>query len=173
MRRDFTLADGMIYIAATGVGLSITREWNNLPAQSLHQIALGLPLLAAWSVATFLVCLRQPRPDFKRLGRQPGAVACGIATAFLLVFGILVLIVGPVPGSRMKFYMGMASAPWWVGLLYRDSVAIGAAVAGAWLSRAIAGIRRPDPSWIDRLGRLLGVVWILYFFAITWSDLHR
>lgn len=173
MRRGFTLADGMIYIAATAIGLSITREWNNLPAGSLHQIALGLPLLATWSVATFLVCLRKPRPDLRRLGRQPGAVACAIATVFLVVFVILVPTIGPVPGSQRRFYLGGATAPWWVGFLYRDSVAIGAAIAGAWLSRAFAGLRRPDPSWIDRLGRLLGVVWVLYFLAISWSDFHR
>lgn len=37
---------------------------------------------------------------------------------------------------------------------------IGAAVAGAWLALALAGVWRPEPGWIDRSGRLVGLALI-------------
>jgi hypothetical protein len=33
-------------------------------------------------------------------------------------------------------------------------------VAGAWLALALAGWWRPEPSWVDRLGRALGLGWL-------------
>jgi hypothetical protein len=36
----------------------------------------------------------------------------------------------------------------------------GFAVAGAWLALALGGRWRPEPSWIDRLGRAVGWLWI-------------
>jgi hypothetical protein len=36
----------------------------------------------------------------------------------------------------------------------------GFVVAGAWIALALAGRWRPERSWIDRLGRAIGVFWI-------------
>jgi hypothetical protein len=33
-------------------------------------------------------------------------------------------------------------------------------VAGAWLTLALARRWRPAPTWPDRLGRLVGVLWV-------------
>ena len=43
----------------------------------------------------------------------------------------------------------------------------GYAVAAAWLALAVAGRWRPERSWIDRLGRVLGVAWIVITAAAT------
>jgi hypothetical protein len=37
------------------------------------------------------------------------------------------------------------------------------AILGAWSALAICGRWSPEPSWIDRLGRILGVFWIVKF----------
>lgn len=46
---------------------------------------------------------------------------------------------------------------------------LGAAVVVTWFLIWRAGRWRPEPSWIDRLGRLLGDFWIVFGFAF-WVD---
>jgi hypothetical protein len=36
---------------------------------------------------------------------------------------------------------------------------VGLSVLGAWLVLALSG-RRPETSWIDRMGRLVGIAWL-------------
>lgn len=47
------------------------------------------------------------------------------------------------------------------------SAPCGFTVAVVWLLLALSGRWRPEKSWIDRLGRLLGVVWIAYTIAVS------
>jgi hypothetical protein len=42
---------------------------------------------------------------------------------------------------------------------------IGFGVLIAWTTLALARCWQPEPSWIDRSGRVLGVVWIIAFVA--------
>jgi hypothetical protein len=44
---------------------------------------------------------------------------------------------------------------------------IGFAVAGAWLALWLSGRRRPERMWIDRLGRVLGWLW-LGLIVVLW-----
>ena len=46
-----------------------------------------------------------------------------------------------------------------------------AAVIGGWLGLRLAGRWRPDPGWIDRLGRILGWTWIATFLfeQVGWA----
>ena len=37
---------------------------------------------------------------------------------------------------------------------------IGFAVAGAWFALLLSGRRRPEPTWLDRLGRAIGWLWL-------------
>jgi len=47
-----------------------------------------------------------------------------------------------------------------------------AGVAGAWLILMLAGWWRPEPSWIDRLGRVLGLFWVVPYLVYH-ADLAR
>jgi hypothetical protein len=47
------------------------------------------------------------------------------------------------------------------------SAPCGWTVAAIWLLLALSGLWRPERSWIDRLGRLLGVVWIACAIAVS------
>ena len=38
------------------------------------------------------------------------------------------------------------------------------AVAAAWLGLALSRRWRPEPGWIDRVGRLIGVLWLLTLY---------
>lgn len=48
---------------------------------------------------------------------------------------------------------------------------VGAAVLGAWSLMAASGRWKTQPSWIDRAGRVLGLVWIglflIYLYGFT------
>jgi hypothetical protein len=57
-----------------------------------------------------------------------------------------------------------------VHMIQRGYVA--AAVAGAWFVLFFAGWWRPEPSWIDRSGRVLGFLWIVPYL-IYHADLSR
>jgi hypothetical protein len=47
------------------------------------------------------------------------------------------------------------------------------AIAGAWLTLILASWWRPERSWIDRFGRLLGVCWILLGLCLGGAPLLR
>jgi hypothetical protein len=43
------------------------------------------------------------------------------------------------------------------------------AVAVAWLALAVTGRWHPERSWIDRLGRALGLGWLVIFLLSIWA----
>jgi hypothetical protein len=46
---------------------------------------------------------------------------------------------------------------------------VGSAVAVVWIVSWLSGIWRPEPSWIDRAGRILGAFWIFNRVIIAWT----
>jgi hypothetical protein len=65
---------------------------------------------------------------------------------------------GPVHSSNGVMWRFEAGC--WGVQMAAFSAPCGWTVAAIWLLLALSGRWRPEPSWIDRLGRLLGVVWI-------------
>lgn len=111
-------------------------------ARDILNFGLGLlnsPLIALTLV---VVCwrLRAPRPSWSALLRQPGFVACVAAIAGFVVF------------LEANYF----------GANVRPAVAIGWAVATAWVLLVIGRRWGPERGWIDRLGRVAGVGWIAF-----------
>ena len=114
-------------------------------------VSIIAPFLAAATAATLAMRLLRPRPTSRRLFRQPGAVACVAALlAMLIEAGWVASLL-----ARKSWLMG----PDEVFVFHVPQV--GFAVVGGWLSLAMAGRWRPEPGWIDRAGRLVGVCWIV------------
>jgi hypothetical protein len=178
-RRRFTIADGMILLAATAVGLALARavaDWSlerlsnpTFPASIrrvflLQAWTIGMDYLTlTWGLTLPILRLRPPRPGRRRLLREPGLIACG-AAAFAAAFGIamrLPTLLLPMAGFRTD------PRQWVVSLLSTGS--IGLAVAAAWSLQFLSGRWRPVPNWIDRSGRALGLFWIVAALIYPWA----
>jgi hypothetical protein len=170
--RRFHLLDGMVLIVATGLGLARVGPLFHLAMSPEASISgpgfseaivrvwawslLCVPCLATWSIALVLLGLRRPRPWVKLLARQPGWLACLGASLILIVTGAWVMA---------QFVLNAPYAGNWEMNLYAfvqiPVAPMGGAVAGSWLTLALSGRWRPQTSWIDRAGRVLGTLWIL------------
>ena len=84
--------------------------------------------------------MRQPRPPLGTLLRQPGTVA-GLAMVFGLFWGT-----GGLLWLFPDKFDSMIAAP----------TAVGGAVVIAWIALALTRNWKPEPGWVDRMGRILG-----------------
>jgi hypothetical protein len=176
--RRFTLLDGMILTAALAVCFAsrsyapseVVARFRTIPAgylaswdgwlmilrgKSPEAVAFSgtvftclLPYLAFGTVASLAVRLRNPRPPRDQLVRQPGLIACAAAVT------------------------GWALASWLPDHVFSLS-AVGLTVGAAWLVLALSRRWRAEPSWVDRFGRAMGVLWIatlpwLFWYGSQW-----
>src|SRR5690242_12341334 len=75
--RPPALLDAMVLVAATALALALVKRldgplWGGCPAP----VAKELPCLLVGTATVLVLRLRRPRPSWRRLMRQPGAVAC-------------------------------------------------------------------------------------------------
>jgi hypothetical protein len=174
--RKFGLADFMITIAALGAGLA----WHRTYVDGMHsgyfrsagimrwsrdsQLASQWTPFLVWTTAAVLIFrLRAPRPPWRRLRRQPGLIACVSALAAVLYS----LVVGLYKMMELYARLLQGSLATNVAMTLENT---GLVVAAAWMSLLLSGRWVAEPSWIDRAGRICGVLWIghfLFFRFIT------
>jgi hypothetical protein len=189
INRSFQIIDAIVLVAATGFGLAGCRFWlwasktdwidywpavNEPMLVSLWQAALmAIPIasimLLSWTMAVLLLRLRGPRPSRRHLWCQPGFLACVAAffvfawksVGVVLIAATVALSASPAQLSNLN-YVDLVSE-----LALRQLVPnfapqgnVGAAVLLLWLVVWASGRCRPEPSWVDRSGRVLGAIWI-------------
>jgi hypothetical protein len=182
--RRFTLADAMILVAAVAAGLAFSRAWLRcateramyssaiFPRDSWPPLATvsrwlvqEWPLVAMMAPALLVLRARRPRPPRRRLFAPPGLVACAavmIAMALEALANIVqvVLYAMSLGGSKNVLdEVGVLNIRQ-AALGVFSSTTIGIVVAAVWGSMALTGRWRPEPSWIDRAGRVIGWLWI-------------
>jgi hypothetical protein len=177
-RRTFTLLDAIVLVAATAVGFAWVRSrWDfetfEGPKEWLGAVPEMLaPLLMTWTVAVVVLRLFPPRPLLRRLALQPGAAACG-SVALTFTMKSLRYFVWAFAGSR--------GIPWH---LFRngselvselcDNAFVGGSyhyeVVAVWVLLFLSRRCRPEPSWIDRVGRVIGLIWLL-LGVWSWSEI--
>ena len=173
--RPLTLLDAMILVAATASACPVIR-WIGKdfdPDESLPDLFLGLlaqgrfgafgavlailslPFAVAWTVAVIPLQLKRPRPARRRLARQPGwmAACSAVPGMMLLALGVGVIFLG---WGRSSFYLDDLE----FSLFALAPSLAGATVLGSWMTLIVGGRWRAEASWIDRLGRALGVYWL-------------
>jgi hypothetical protein len=122
-----------------------------------------LPFLAVATLGLVALRLRPPRPALGRLVRQPGFLACGVASLFLIA---------PVGGAlTWVVFQGLLRGPRALGAATSQAVAqvyeamadwgylIGFAVAVVWVVLGAILRCRSEPDVYDRAGRSLGWAW--------------
>ncbi len=97
-------------------------------------------LVLSLSLTFLLMRLRPPRPPIRAMLRQPGTVA-GLAVTFGYFW---------VKGWLHFIFFGRIIDECAV------AVAVGGTVAVAWLFLGASRLWAAEPSWVDRMGRLIG-----------------
>lgn len=180
--RRLSRIDGLILFTATASGLALPAILNrNGPAKflaaglrrAIHQVAFWFAvedqldyLAICWAAALVVLRLRRPRPDSRRLFRRPGFVACITAT---FAYGWMLVIEAPALLRTFFFPSGARLAPlrFFITLPLRHTY-LAPAVAVTWTILILARSWRPEPSWIDRAGRALGIYWLVVDQIIPW-----
>lgn len=166
--RKFSIIDMMILAASTTpvfLWLWLVSVFELMPFIGLEEGSffgalttatfLADPFLAAWTLAWCVLRLRGPRPPWRHLVRQPGVAVGLVAIIGWSIGGIVTLRwsldVHHMPPSWIEFgVVQLASATMFGGF----------GVFVAWAGIALDGRWRPEKSWVDRMGRALGVCWI-------------
>jgi len=157
--------------------LGLSPIYQSVRSAVLLMIYVGTTVAAPSGMALVAIRrARRPASPFWR-ARRPGTMACLAASAVLgLLLGVrsiwpvpwnLNVKVGPPGECRFSFTApfcdprdaNIAADPFLLAALEMPRVA-GLVVGGAWLALAMAGRWRPERSWVDRLGRAIGVFWI-------------
>jgi hypothetical protein len=100
---------------------------------------LGMTATLSTTLAALIYRLRRPRPRWRRLVRQPGMAA--VLTAVIVWLASLPLVV-------LEPDLG------------RPAVLAGFGITARWGLLRLSRRWRCEPSWVDRLGRLVGITWI-------------
>ncbi len=173
--RPFTIADGMVLVAAMGAGLAWSaRIWRKFGDQTFSGNSWGtgwqrvivltgliLPCLLSSTVGMILVSLRSPSPGWRRNARQPGIAAClAVVISLLMPFPFyLALVVREFSNPQSQLTLVDFPAML-LDLLMMVSPYLGFFVLMTWLLSAVQRRWHPDSGWIDQSGRLVGVLWI-------------
>lgn len=177
--RPFTLLDAMILVASVALGLSVLRRWTGphlfAPfggslslSRRIHFLRQVLGILTlSWTPAALIVRLRRPRPPLREIARQPGLIASLAVT--LAALNVLLL---PTPQ-----YLSAPRTYTWVQLALdvTNIRFVAPSIALAWIVLAVTGRWQAEASWIDRLGRWTGVIWLVFYVEmmlhIYWDTL--
>jgi hypothetical protein len=197
--RSVYLSDLIVLLGATATGFAALRfiagdldelrrelseSWSSLALSSDGTRSLGraastcfalvmtvlVPICWAWTLAMVPLFLRSPRARLRQLARSPGAIACFSASCALVppVFGLLYMaIAGATLPAANGESVGFQKL---IALLFVAVPAqAGFAVIGAWLAIFLGGDSERETSWLDGVGRALGVYWIGSIFIVFWA----
>jgi hypothetical protein len=162
----------MLVIAAVAIGIVGIR---NCDAQMraiqidrrhpVNWIVLASTLLASLSTALLVAGLLPPRSRLSELCRRPGFAACWVTALVMVIDAVSMIALNPDNFTNFEKFIHCFD----YGYFWFAAGHIGFGVLISWTTLALAGCRRPEPNWIDRSGRALGVVWIIAFVADRFS----
>jgi hypothetical protein len=179
----FTMADLMILVAGCAVAVVWTKAYyGDLTRQlelpdalwkvKLHYLFRApVPSLTSIGLALLVCRLRPPRPSIRRLARQPGAVAMA-CVGLMLLLKSATMFAGRALSAGLDRVWPPPSTPGVTFAVVSDELSqvfavteVGPVIAACWLLLALVGRWRAEPTWVDRLGRCLGVCWIVVYLA--------
>lgn len=172
VRRKFTILDGMILVGAIACGFAMRRAvldsfhgfWVLQDDSWLMRNARGLnwaasPFLTMLTPAVLLLRLRRPRPRRFAMFRQSGMAAC--CAAIFPIAMSLACFIRETAGRSGELQDPLSTGVAGLHFQYMGLYRVGLWVLGSWLALFLSGRWRPERSWIDRLGRTLGIGWLV------------
>jgi hypothetical protein len=151
----------MILIGTTAAGLALARTMldgaTRMRRDPMWIVGTITYLLLVWTAGFLVLRLREPRPALHRLICQPGMAACTAALLVTAIDTITWAIHWALLDPRNELLRMLLPPVYWPA----HSHHVGQAVAIAWLGILLSRRWRPEPGWIDRFGRLTGVLWLL------------
>jgi hypothetical protein len=118
------------------------------------------PSLLLGTITWLVLRLRRPRPSLRELAHQPGYLASVVVVSGFSVGSVLTFLHEPVMFDGNP-------ADWLIAGIWTPRV--GLAVAAAWLTLRLNSRWCPERGWIDRSGRVLGVLWIGMGLLASWD----
>ncbi len=190
VRRRLTVLDLVTLVAASAVGLGVTRTlwdfflgeyfyrpisgWTTVAvfARAPETVLVLIPLATTWTFTLPLLRLRRPRPPLRRLPLQPGTAAWGAAILVLAVtqLGFLSKCAVEVFVTGATDFAVRSFSDFFLIEITPSTGLIACAILTAWMMLAVTGLGRPERSWIDRMGRVLGVLWIATAACQWWYN---
>jgi hypothetical protein len=175
--RRFSLLDAMIVIAATGIGITIIRPFfRAMPVVPIssgmtsatpigsatyshwlsHWLTRASPVVGMWCLALLIASLSRRGVRRRRLFRMPGITAS--CTLWIVSLG------GTWGSIRANSWLFTRPDPAAIYELWDEAAELaGPSIFAVWIIQALAGSWRPAPTWIDRVGRLAGLYWIVTY----------
>jgi hypothetical protein len=151
----------MILIGTTAAGLALARTMldntTRMRGDPMWIVETIIYLLLVWTAGFLILQLREPRPSLSRLIRQPGMAACTAALLVTAIDTITWTIHWAMLDPKNELLRLLLPPVYWPA----HSHHVGQAVAVTWLGILLSRRWRPEPGWIDRFGRLIGVLWLL------------
>lgn len=155
-------------LTETALAWEAASDWEIVFELTYYNVAcLVLPLVALWTLAVIPLRLLGPRPRWRRLACQPGLMAACATAVVLVAYGLLIGTVSLVVRREGASWSEAVTELALVGFAPHAPLAVGLAVLASWMTLIVGRRWRAEPSWVDRLGRILGVFWICAGFAIT------
>ncbi len=178
--RRFSLSDAMVMIAATAIGFAgsiylwnigypttefgypvtmFFRTWaihdwhEEIPKIVFGCIYLSLPGQFTCNLALSLLALKRPHYSIRWLTRQPGVVGCWAASIAILWRLSRELVSARTTGNWYLLPDHMTG--------FTLDNPTGPAILSVWLISLLNDRWRPEPTWLDRSGRIMSVIWIV------------
>ena len=129
-----------------------------------------IPMVAPWTVLLIVLRMRSPRSSWRRTWRQPGMAAC-LAALFGWCWSVLGLVLALDVAYVAQTRRSITLVEWAQKYLSEEVFKyVGLAVAATWIVLFFSGRWRRSADWIDRMGRVVGVLWIV--IGVVWT-LHE
>ena len=169
-RRQLTLVDIMILVAAIGLGFDGSRWFvAGIPFPYIpphydfclfQALMMATPVASTLTLALIVVPVRHFRSRLRRLPLFPGMTACGLAALVLLLIAIHWAILW------YEFRIGGATAWTYYGLFTFDCLRFCGIGVVAALIVVLAGYRRFRRDPIDWLRLAMAVYWVAIFLVV-------
>jgi hypothetical protein len=116
-------------------------------------------VLAGLVPAVLILGLYRARPSLREAAGGPGLIACFVSVAAAILpiiwFAGTVLVESRLPYPIYSVAFNNMFGRW--------MIAAGPMVLGAWIALALQGRWRPNPTWTDRAGCVLGLCFLLIY----------